>query len=166
MNTQILLIKPQRNNTYIRKLTMSYGYTSPLAITSPTNHITHIGIKNTINIKKIQDFNNTEKHIIGTNKIKKLNPQDLMNIYTINKTIPLNKKIPLTKKCNNMRHTTPTETQQIKTILQQQLQTNTLQITNKNNNTTLNITLNLNTTPTKTINKTQNPYKTKQTTLI
>lgn len=126
---KILLYHPQYKMKYIRKLTMSYGYYTVLAIVNKNNRVTHIGIDNTFQIIPYNELNEEDKNILGNNKCKYLKNNDLLNIYQINEAV----KIPsyhLTKPCNNMRYTTPEETYHLKKLLIQ-YKNNRIKITNK-----------------------------------
>lgn len=111
---KILLYHPQHNMTYIRKLTMSYGYYTVLATVNPEHKITHVGINNTLQILPYKDLRDEDKYILGKEKCEKLQDNDLLNIYRINKAIQLKKPYRLHKKCNSMRYTTPEETLELK----------------------------------------------------
>ena len=100
--------------TYIRKLTMSYGYYTVLATVNPEHKITHIGIDNTLQILPYKDLENSDRYILGKEKCNRLQDNDLLNIYSINKAIQLKKPYRLHKKCNSMRYTTPEETVELK----------------------------------------------------
>lgn len=113
---KILLYHPQEKMKYIRKLTMSYGYYTVLAIVNNSNRVTHIGVDNTFQIIPYSELTEEDKNILGNNKCSKLKDNDLLNIYQINEAV----KIPsyhLTKPCNNMRYTTPEETYNLKKLL-------------------------------------------------
>ena len=113
---KILLYHPQYKMKYIRKLTMSYGYYTVLAIVNKNNRVTHIGIDNTFQIIPYKELTEEDKNILGNNKCNNLKPNDLLNIYQINKAIPV-PHYNLHKQCTNMRYTTPEETYALKKLL-------------------------------------------------
>ncbi len=113
---KILLYHPQQRMKYIRKLTMSYGYYTVLAIVNKNNKVTHIGIDNTFQIIPYKELTEEDKNILGNTKCNKLKPNDLLNIYQINKAIHI-PHYKLNKPCTNMRYTTPEETYQLKKLL-------------------------------------------------
>lgn len=111
---KILLYHPQQKMTYIRKLTMSYGYYTVLATVNHEQKITHIGINNTLQIIPYSKLSDSDKYLLGKKKCENLKDNDLLNIYSINKAIQLKKPYKLHKKCNCMRYTTPEETLELK----------------------------------------------------
>ena len=113
---KILVYHPQYKMKYIRKLTMSYGYYTILAIVNKNNKVTHIGIDNTFQIIPYKELKENDKNLLGNTKCNKLKPNDLLNIYQINKAIPI-PKYKLHKPCTNMRYTTPEETYALKKLL-------------------------------------------------
>lgn len=114
---KILLIKPQNSNTYIRKLSMSYGYYSALAIVNDQNKVTHMGINNSFEIKNFVDLTDRERDLLGADKCKKLKGNDMMSVYKLNKTLKLNYAVRLKKPCLNMRFSIPEETYEIKKMI-------------------------------------------------
>lgn len=111
---KILLYHPQRNLTYIRKLTMSYGYYTVLATVNKDHQVTNIGINNTLQILPYGRLNVEDQRTLGKKKCEQLQPNDLLNIYRINKAVKLKRPFRLYKKCNSMRYTTPEETLMLK----------------------------------------------------
>ena len=144
---KILLIKPQNTNTYIRKLSMSYGYYSALALVNEQNKVTHMGINNSFQIKNFNELTDDEKLLLGADKCKKLKNNDMMSIYRVNKTLKLNYPIRLRKPCLNMRFSIPEETYEIKKMIKWSINNEKDVLTvilNKDNNERIEIDLNLN----------------------
>ena len=114
---KILLYHPQGDMTYIRKLTMSYGYYTVLAIVDHNNKVEYIGIDNTFQIIPYHKLNESDKRLLGRQKCEKLKENDLLNIYRINKAIKLRRPYRLRRQCKNMRYTTEEETIDLKRLL-------------------------------------------------
>lgn len=127
---RILLYHPQKNLTYIRKLTMSYGYYTVLATVNEDHQVTNIGISNSLQILPFNKLNEEDQRILGKKKCEMLQDNDLLNIYRINKAVRLKKPFKLYKKCNSMRYTTSEETLMLKKEL---LENKENIIINKNN---------------------------------
>ena len=95
---RFLLFHPQDNLTYIRKLSMSYGYYTALAVVDKNNRVTHVGVDN--------DF-----HIVAYANLK---DDDLLSVYRINEVLKLKEPFKLWKPCRSMRYTTLDETYHLK----------------------------------------------------
>lgn len=111
---RILLYKPQKDLTYIRKLSMSYGYYVALACVDKNNKVTHVGVSNSFQIIPFNKLNTHDRNILGSERCLKLEADDLMSVYRIKKYIKLNKPYKLLKDCRGMRFTLPEENYQIK----------------------------------------------------
>ena len=111
---RILLFKPQGNNTYIRKLSMSYGYYTALAIVNKYDTVTHIGAKNDFNIMPFGKLSKGHRKLLGNEKCQALKNDDLMSIYEVKSPLKLKKDYHLLKPCRNMRYSLPEETYNIK----------------------------------------------------
>ncbi len=111
---RILLYKPQKDLTYIRKLSMSYGYYVALACVDKNNKVTHVGVSNSFQIIPFHKLNTHDRNILGSERCLKLEADDLMSVYRIKKYIKLNKPYKLLKDCRGMRFTLPEENYQIK----------------------------------------------------
>lgn len=111
---RILLYKPQQDLTYIRKLSMSYGYYVALACVDKNNKVTHVGVSNSFQIIPFNKLNTHDRNILGSERCLKLEADDLMSVYRIKKYIKLNKPYKLLKDCRGMRFTLPEENYQIK----------------------------------------------------
>lgn len=114
---KILLYHPQGDMTYIRKLTMSYGYYTVLATVDHNDKVHYIGVDNTFHIIPFSKLSYEDKQLLGRQKCEHLKENDLLNIYKINKAIKLRKPYRLRKHCGNMRYTTPEETIELKRLL-------------------------------------------------
>ena len=112
-----LLFHPQDNFEYIRKLSMSYGYYTVLAVVNDNDKVTHIGISNSFQIVPFSNLSDEDKSILGDSRCSKLYPDDLLSIYKINKSLKLNGSYKLEKQCRNMRYTTPQETIDLKRLI-------------------------------------------------
>lgn len=93
---------------------MSYGYYTVLAPVNENNSVSLIGVNNTLQILPFKNLKEEDTHLLNKAQRKKLQDNDLMNIYCINKAIQLRKPYKLLKPCTNMRYTTPEETYHIK----------------------------------------------------
>ena len=111
---KILLYHPQHNMTYIRKLTMSYGYYTVLATVNEDNRVNYIGLNNTLQILPFSKLSDNDKYLLGKKKCDSLQDNDLLNIYKINKAVQLPRPYKLHKDCKSMRYTTPEETYELK----------------------------------------------------
>ena len=111
---KILLYHPQHNMTYIRKLTMSYGYYTVLATVNDDNRVNYIGLNNTLQILPFKKLSDEDKFLLGKKKCENLQDNDLLNIYKINKAVQLPRPYKLHKDCKSMRYTTPEETYELK----------------------------------------------------
>lgn len=114
---RILLFKPQGEYTYVRKLSMSYGYYTALAVVDNYDRVTHIGANNNF---KILPYKKLDKHcrkLLTPKKRKELNPDDIMSIYRIESPLKLIHNYHLIKPCRGMRYTLPEETYMIKKII-------------------------------------------------
>lgn len=123
--SRILLYKPQQDLTYIRKLSMSYGYYVALACVDKNNKVTHVGVSNSFQIIPFDKLNEHDKDIIGYEKCQRLAPDDLMSVYRIKKALKLKNPYSLVKECRGMRFTLPEENYQIKLEILNTLQDNT-----------------------------------------
>lgn len=111
---KILLFKPQGNMTYIRKLSMSYGYYTALAVVNKYDTVTYVGANNDFNIIPFGKLNNQHRKLLGAEKCSTLKPDDLMSIYEVKSPLKLKKDYHLLKPCRNMRYSLPEETYNIK----------------------------------------------------
>ena len=114
---KILLFKPQGENTYIRKLSMSYGYYTALAVVSPHNTVTHIGANNNFQILPYKKLSRRYRTLLGHEKCRELKDDDIMSVYRIISPLKLNHEYRLLKKCRGMRYTLPEETYEIKRLI-------------------------------------------------
>ena len=114
---RFLLFHPQRDLTYIRKLSMSYGYYTALAVVNENNRVTHIGVSNSFNIVSFKELTENDKNILGSERCSHLELEDLLSIYRINKALKLNYHYKLMKPCRNMRYTLPLETYELKKLI-------------------------------------------------
>lgn len=145
---KILLIKPQDDNTYVRRLSMSYGYYSALAIVNEQNRVTHMGIDNSFQIKNFMDLTDKERNYLGVDKCRSIKENDMMSIYRVNKTLKLNHSVKLRKPCLNMRYSIPEETHDVKNMIRATLKDKSDMLNirvNNNTNEDILIKLNLNT---------------------
>lgn len=110
---RILLFKPQNNMTYIRKLSMSYGYYTPLAVVDDYDNVSYIGVENNFTILQFQDLSVKDINILGEKKCEQLNPDDSMCIYRVIKALKLDNPLRL-EYYHGMRYTNPIETNMIK----------------------------------------------------
>lgn len=111
---RILLFKPQRDMTYIRKLSMSYGYYTALAVVNKQDVVTHIGANNNFKIIPFGKLNDVHRRILGREKCRNLNDDDVMGIYHVESPLKLLSSYRLLKPCKGMRYTMPEETLDIK----------------------------------------------------
>ena len=114
---KILLFKPQGDLTYIRKLSMSYGYYTALAVVSKQNYVTHVGVNNNFQILPFNKLSRRYKSILGAERCKHLQDDDIMSIYRIITPLKLKEDYHLIKPCKNMRYTTDEETFYIKKLI-------------------------------------------------
>jgi hypothetical protein len=114
---RILLFKPQGEYTYIRKLSMSYGYYTALAVVDGYDRVTHIGANNNFKILPYKKLDKHFRRFLSPNKRKLLKDDDIMSIYKIESPLKLIHKYHLTKPCRGMRYTLPEETYMIKKII-------------------------------------------------
>lgn len=111
---RFLLFHPQRDWTYIRKLSMSYGYYTALAVVDNNNRVTHVGVDNDFHIVAYSDLTSSDKDILGSEKCSRLRDDDLLSVYRINKVLKLNVPFKLHKNCRSMRYTILSETYHLK----------------------------------------------------
>lgn len=111
---RILLFKPQRDMTYIRKLSMSYGYYTALAVVNKQDIVTHIGANNNFKILPFSNLNEVHRNILGREKCKHLSDDDIMSIYKVESPLKLISHYHLIKPCKGMRYALPEETRIIK----------------------------------------------------
>ena len=109
-----LLFKPRHDFTYIRKLSMSYGYYTSLVVVDDSDHVTHVGLNNSFEIVEFGKLSDSDKDILGPDRCSSLNDDDLMSVYRVTKSLKLNKPYRLWKHCRGMRYTTPEETFELK----------------------------------------------------
>lgn len=114
---KILLFKPQDNLTYIRKLSMSYGYYTALAIVDNHDRVTHIGAKNNFRILPFNKLSRRYKNLLGNERCKRLDDDDIMSIYQVIEPLPLKQNYKLLKPCRSMRYALSYETYRIKHII-------------------------------------------------
>ena len=111
---RFLLFHPQDKLTYIRKLSMSYGYYTALAVVDNNNRVTHVGVDNDFHIVAYSDLTEGDKNILGSEKCNRLQGDDLLSVYRINRVLKLNKPLKLWKPCRSMRYTLVDETYHLK----------------------------------------------------
>ena len=111
---RFLLFHPQDNLTYIRKLSMSYGYYTALAVVDKNNRVTHVGVDNDFHIVAYENLMDSDRKILGSEKCNKLKDDDLLSVYRINEVLKLKEPFKLWKPCRSMRYTTLDETYHLK----------------------------------------------------
>ena len=114
---KILLFKPQGENTYIRKLSMSYGYYTALAIVDKNEYVTDVGVKNNFRILPFSKLSRRYYNLLGSERCKWLDDDDIMSIYQVVEPLKLKKRYKLLKDCRGMRYTMPEETYEIKRLI-------------------------------------------------
>ena len=114
---KILLFKPQGENTYIRKLSMSYGYYTALAIVDKNDYVIGVGVENNFRILPFNKLSHRYKQLLGSERCKHLVDDDIMSIYQVIKPLQLIKKYKLLKDCRGMRYSLPEETYEIKRLI-------------------------------------------------
>ena len=114
MENRILLFKPQSDMTYIRKLSMSYGYYTALAIVNKKDIVTHVGANNNFNIVPFRDLDYHYKNMLGKKRCKQLKGDDIMSVYQIVSSLKLVNPIKLSKPCRGMRYSMIDETSKLK----------------------------------------------------
>ncbi|MBQ6220096.1 MAG: hypothetical protein IJH63_10165 [Methanobrevibacter sp.] len=130
---RFLLFHPQDRLTYIRKLTMSYGYYTALAVVDSNNRVTDIGVSNSFQIVSFKDLSEDDRDILGVERCSRLEPEDLLSVYRINKALKLTYHYRLWNPCRNMRYTTPEETYELKNLMKYTLSNENLMFTEENN---------------------------------
>ena len=100
---RFLLFHPQSQLTYIRQLSMSYGYYTSLAV-----------VDNDFHIVAFKDLTDNDRDILGYAKCNHLGDEDLLSVYRINSVLKLSKPFRLFKGCRSMRYTTVEETYYLK----------------------------------------------------
>ena len=129
---RFLLFHPQSNFTYIRKLSMSYGYDTALAVVNDNDRVTHIGVNNTFDIVSFSKLNEDDKRILGSERCSSLQDDDLLSLYKISKALKLKDNYKLWRHCRNMRYTTLEETVELKNLMKHTLISNNLVFEEKN----------------------------------
>lgn len=114
---RILLFKPQGNNTYIRKLSMSYGYYTALAIVNSQDVVTSVGVDNRFEIMSFKDLGYEYRRLLGNKRCSQLEDDDMMSIYQVISPLELHNRCRLLKPCRSMRYTLPEETYKIKQLV-------------------------------------------------
>lgn len=130
---RFLLFHPQDNLTYIRKLTMSYGYYTALAVVDNDDRVTHVGVSNSFQIVSFKELTESDRSILGVERCNRLEPDDLLSIYRINRALKLNYHFKLWRPCRNMRYTTIEETYELKNLMKSTLSNENLMFTEENN---------------------------------
>ncbi len=120
---RILLFKPQSSMTYIRKLSMSYGYYTPLAVVDDYDNVSYIGVENNFTILQFQDLSVKDINILGDKKCEQLNPDDSMCIYRVINALKLDTPLRL-EYYHGMRYTNPVETNLLKKSIIETLKNN------------------------------------------
>ena len=137
MNNQnyrrFLLFHPQANLTYIRRLSMSYGYYTSLAVVNENDRVTHIGLSNSFQIVPFKKLSNEDKKILGDEKCHSLDPDDLLSVYRITRALKLNGSFKLYRPCRNMRYTSVEETNYLKRMIKYTLNESKLVINEQEN---------------------------------
>lgn len=111
---RFLLFHPQSQLTYIRQLSMSYGYYTALAVVDDNNRVTHVGVDNDFHIVAFKDLTSHDRDILGQAKCNRLGDDDLLSVYRINRVLKLKVPFKLHRSCRSMRYTQLDETYQIK----------------------------------------------------
>lgn len=118
---RFLLFHPQRDLTYIRKLTMSYGYYTALAVVDKNDRVTHVGVGNSFQIVSFSELDNSDRSILGVERCNRLEDDDLLSVYRITRALKLNEHYKLWRPCRNMRYTAPVETAELKKLMRDTL---------------------------------------------
>lgn len=124
---RFLLFHPQRDLTYIRKLTMSYGYYTALAVVNNNDRVTHVGVGNSFQIVSFNELDDNDRSILGYERCNRLEDDDLLSVYRITRALKLKDSYKLWRPCRNMRYTTPIETSELKKLMQDTLNKETLE---------------------------------------
>lgn len=111
---RFLLFHPQAEMTYIRQLSMSYGYYTALAVVDDNDRVTHVGVDNDFHIVAFKDLTGHDRDILGQVKCNRLQDDDLLSVYRINRVLKLKVPFKLHRSCRSMRYTQLDETYQIK----------------------------------------------------
>ena len=125
---RFLLFHPQTHFTYIRKLSMSYGYYTALAVVNDNDRVTHVGVSNSFQIVPFKELTNEDKNILGSDRCNSLESDDLLSVYRINRALKLNGSYKLHRPCRNMRYTTFEESYDIKRLMQSTLDTKKVEV--------------------------------------
>ena len=126
---RFLLFHPQKDLTYIRKLTMSYGYYTALAVVNDNDRVTHIGVSNSFQIVSFKELSDSDRSILGSERCNHMEDDDLLSVYRINKALKLKYHYKLYRPCRNMRYTTMEETYELKRLMQSTLSEDNLLFT-------------------------------------
>lgn len=120
MTEKILLIKPQKFNSYTRRLSMSYGHNNLLSLVNKQDKIVAVGIENTVAIQEYKSLPDVLKKEYDKNK-RVPDDDTLMTVYQAKKVLRLDVPYKLVKPCKNIRHTTARETKDLLYNLYEQL---------------------------------------------
>lgn len=125
---KILLIKPMKHNTYIRKV-KNWAYTEfkALCIVNKENKVTHIAADAIHGVQQATILDNYLKSILGKKRVEKLKPEDMLRFWIVKETIPLTPEYNLDTPVRGLRYATAKEELDIeKTIIKSWFKENNL----------------------------------------
>lgn len=114
----ILLIKPTKKNTYIRKVTnWAFDNFKALCLVNKQNIVTHIATDAGHGVQQAQVLDEYLKRILGNKRVEKLKPTDSLRYWVVKEAIPLNPQYELNKPVRGIRYATYEEELNIEKII-------------------------------------------------
>ena len=115
---KILLIKPMKDNIYIRKVkNWAFDEFKALAIVNKQNAVTHIATDAKHGVQQATILDEYLKKVLGKKRVEKLNPDDMLRYWAVKETTPLTPEYKLTKPVRGLRYATNEEELDIEKII-------------------------------------------------
>lgn len=115
---KILLIKPTKKNTYVRRVTnWAFDAFKAICIVNKKNIVIGVAIDAEHGLKQAQYLDNHLKQVLGNKRVEKLKPTDTLRYWVIGKSVPLTPHYSLDKPVRGVRYATSEEELAIEKII-------------------------------------------------
>ena len=115
---EILLIKPMKKNTYIRKVTnWAFDSFKALCLVNKQNIVTNVATDARFGVQQAQILDDYLKKILGDKRFQKLNPTDSLRYWVVKESVSLNPEYELNKPVRGIRYATSEEGLDIEKII-------------------------------------------------
>ena len=114
----ILLIKPMKNNTYIRKVNnWAFDQFKALCIVNKQNIVTHVVTDGKSGVQRATILNDFLKNVLGKKRVEKLKPDDMFRFWIVKKAIHLTPEYELHNPVRGIRYASDEEGLNIEKII-------------------------------------------------